>query len=469
MNDNSNQPSDGIPAIAIFGANRTNEAINLILLEGMNHIYCSATGTEIGSISESEIQTCLRMDLNRSPLATVDDLVESWSIRQYAMSSGVAPSLRHHKDHHTLLRLLKSDEADGPAKILAYMASRLFFEALVPQRLIPSTEVRRARLAWLIEFRRRIDSLPAKWHESVTADDESTRAAEGAVNILSMAAKLKPSAESEGKAAQLCLESLLRLDAIHNLRHSFYNVQLRDSLIAFRDSDEWTFWQFRKLLDKIEADGIIKLQRQKTPAIGNSMAISMALDSLNWSRKRHGMSKDKFLESFEQGRSADKFEAIGIGTSGNAILNSIKELMNSGKPLSKQDKRELESALNDLHRDVNSVTIADKRLEAVRRDVAKFGARSGVVTKIAGDTVTKRLAQSYVDNNLPIPAALQSKLDSIVHDKTKQKAMLKPKSKSAERLTKKYDMSTLDNKLFTNIGLSLALLNTKSDNSGKKE
>jgi len=466
---NANQSPDGIPAIEIFGANRLEDAMRIILAEKMDEILCFATGSTIGCVDTAEIRICLQMELNRSPLASVDDLVESWSIRQYAMSSNVAPSLRHHKDHHTLLRLLKADNVNGPARILAYMASRLFFEALIPQRMIPSTEVRRARLAWLIDFRNRIDDLPTKWYESLTAEDESNRTAESAVNILSMAAKLKPSAESEGKAAQLCLEALLRLDAIHNLRHSFYNIEFRDSLIAFRDSDDWTFWQFRKLLDKIEQDGIIKLQRQRQPAIGNSMAVSMALESLNWSRKRHGISREKFLESFEQGRSGEKFDAIGTGVSGNAILNSIKELMNSGKSLSKTDKRELESALRDLYRDINSVSTADKRLEAVRRDVARFGIQSGTVTRIAGDTAIKHLAESYADHNVPLPAALQSKFESITRDKKQRSSILKKRAKSSERLAKKYDMSAIDDKLFNNIGLNLAQLNVKPDNSGKKE
>lgn len=456
-----------IPEITVFGQDRIDEVLELICDRELNRITCAETGTQYATIDDDEIRLCLEMEVGISPFITIDELIESWSMRHYIVCSGLAPSIRFHKDRNTMLRLSKGQ--DGKAKVLCYLAGRLFFEALIPSRLIKSTEIRRARLTWATQFRRRIDNLPAKWHESLTADDESMKTADAAVNILSMAAKLKPSAESEGKAAQLCLEALLRLDAIHNLRHSFYNVQLRNSLIAFRDSENWTFWQFRKLLDSIEADGIIKLQGQKSPTIGNSMAISMALDALNWSRRRHGISKEKFLENFEQGRSGDKFESIGVGMSGNALLNSIKELMNTGQPLSKQNKRELESALRDLQRDINSVSPADKRLEAVRRDVAKYGIQSGVVTKIAGDTVTKHLAQSYADHNIPLPAPLQAKFESITRDSKARKAITKSPSKSSQRLAQKYDIAALDDKIFNNIGLNLAKLNSKPDNSGKKE
>lgn len=401
-----------------FGQAVINDSLELINKLGYNRIYCSLTGIAYANIDESEIIDSLKIELRRKPLSDMAALVESFYLRYLAASSAPCPSLRVHKDHNTLLRMLKTSE-NGAAKLLVYMANRLLFESLVPIKEINSTVNRRKRLSFMRILHDRIAAMPVKWNQSLDAVDELSEAANKAVNILHVVGGMATTPAEEGKAAQRCLEVLLRLDAIHNLRHSFYNAKLRADLIAFRESHEPTFFEFAKLLDAIEQDGIVRLMKAKQPPIGNAMAITAALESLNWTRKRHGTSREQYLESIEQG-----LNKVGTGTLASSHIIAIKELV-SKPSLSKKDKVDLKSALTDLEKNINSVSANDKRLEALESYYKRVnsGKANGSKLKTTAKASLKHVAESYIDKGLPVPKELAAKLKQLKVKPTREKTL----------------------------------------------
>src|SRR6266850_8057787 len=157
-----------------FGGDRLESAMHMIEDREWDCLHCSLTGSRYGMIEESEIKLCLQMELHRNPLASAEELADSFELRHYAMSSGPAPSLRIHKDHSSLLRVMQLD-SNGPARLLSYLSARLFYEALMNQRDLDSTVVRIQRMEFLLFMQRSIADLPEKWYESLTEQDEEIK------------------------------------------------------------------------------------------------------------------------------------------------------------------------------------------------------------------------------------------------------------------------------------------------------
>lgn len=405
-----------------FGSSVIQDAMAKIKSRGLNKLYCSLTGAEYATLSNSEIELSLRVELQRVPLIDVDQLVNAFVLRHAALSSGPCPSLRVHKDHSTLLYLLKSSE-QGPTRLICYLTGRLFFEALTAEKEINSLSNRMAKLAFMRKMQVRLANLPKDWSQSLSAADELDNAAAKAVGILHIVGGQQMSPIEEGKAAQSSLEILTRIEAIHNIRHKFYSHKLRTDLLAFRDSEQFDFFQLNSLLNTLEQDAIIRLSQQRTQPMGNAMAITVALEALNWTRKRHGSARDTYMESIEKGIKDGKF---GTGTISSVQVVAIKDLVD--KPsLSKKDKMDLESVLKDLKRNVESVTSGDKRLEKLRTHYEHAG-RSNETRgklKVSPATALKHVAEAYLDNGQAIPESIKNRIKQL----KKAGKAVKPESK----------------------------------------
>lgn len=423
-----------------FGQAVIDESLELIKQLGYNRIYCGLTGIAYASIDESEIVGSLKIELRRKPLSDTAKLVESFYMRHLIASSAPCPSLRVHKDHSTLLRMLKASD-NGAAKLLVYMANRLFFDSLIPTKEIHSTVNRSKRLIFMRVLHKRIAAMPANWNQSLDATDELSEAASKAINILHVVGGMATTPVEEGKAAQRCLEIFLRLDAIHNLRHSFYNAKLRADLIEFRESTEPTFFELAKLLDALEQDGIVRLMKAKQPPIGNAMAITAALEGINWTRQRHGMSRDKYMESIEKG-----LDKVGTGSLANSHIITIKELV-SKPSLSKKDKIDLKSALSDLERDINSVSPNDKRLEALESYYKRVGSSkaNGHKLKTTAKASIKHIAESYIDKGLPVPKELEAKLKQLKVKPTREKSLAEMSERTRKSALRKKRIDSIKN------------------------
>src|SRR5690606_25390733 len=133
-------------------------------------------------------------------------------------------------------------QSRGPASLFCYLSGRLLFDFFIREKDVDSPLNRAARLQYRRDIKARIDKLPAMWHQSLTPQDEDVKLSSTITRIFDVVAGVsEPSILDESKAAQRCLESMLRLDAIFNLRSTIYDPTLKAQLLLFRDSDEWTF------------------------------------------------------------------------------------------------------------------------------------------------------------------------------------------------------------------------------------
>lgn len=101
------------------------DALYEIAQSGLNKMRCSLTGAPYATIADSEILLALQTELTQRPDATVDHLVDAWSLRALTFCSSVAPSLRNVKS--AALRDIMESGPDGQVRVLTYMLSRLFF------------------------------------------------------------------------------------------------------------------------------------------------------------------------------------------------------------------------------------------------------------------------------------------------------------------------------------------------------
>lgn len=363
-------------------------------------------------IEESEIKLCLQMELHKNPLISAEELADSFEMRHYAASSGPSPSLRIHKDHSSLLRVMQLD-SNGPARLLTYLSARLFYEALMNQRDIDSTSVRMHKMQFMLDMQSRIAELPANWHESLTEKDEEI--SDGSIFSGLAAALAKPTnvddSTAEGKAAQRCLESLLRLDAIHNLRSTLYDNNLKVRVAIFRESD-WDFSGYISLLNQIEQDNIVRLHGKSTPQ-GNSQTLTSLIASIGTQTKRMSPNMKRFLDNLEG--TIDETEASnkqGVRVAGSTLLALVNETLAAGGNVSREDIKRLDSVRNQLQRDLDSVSYSDGRLRHLHSVYGRQGERLGKARVIHGDMVTKRLYESYVDKGLPVPVAVKARLEA---------------------------------------------------------
>lgn len=407
-----------------YGVDRIESAMHMIEDREWDCIHCSLTGSRYAMIEESEIKLCLQMEIHKNPLATAEDLADSFELRHYALSSGPAPSLRIHKDHSSLVRILQLD-SNGPARLLTYLSARLFYEALMHQRDLDSTSVRMHKMQFMLDMQARIAELPENWHESLTESDEEikdvsifaglTKALE--TSIVDSAAE----GRAEGKAAQRCLESLLRLDAIHNLRAALYDNDLKIRVAVFRES-EWSFGDYVDLLNRIENDNIVKLQGKSTPQ-GNSMILTSLLASIGKQSTRMSKGMKRFLDNLE-GTIDEQEESskAGVKIAGSTLLALVNEALTAGRNVSREDIKRLDSARNQLQRDLASVSYSDGRLRHLHSIYGKSAERLGKARVVHGDMVTKRLYESYRDKGLPVPQAVAARMEAGIKAGTIKKA-----------------------------------------------
>lgn len=343
-----------------FRDGELDKAFQMIVSEGYNLIRCSLTGIEYGTIADDEIRNCLRLELRREPFADADRLVDDWTMRYYVMCSSPAPAFRVIKSHNHLLRFMKSDPR-GPASLFCYVAGRLFFEALPREKDVDSFANRAARTQFLVDLHKRLDSLPEDWHNSLTPADEEITASSEAIRILNTAVNTEPTIEEESKNAQKCLESLLRLDGIHNIRKVMYSAQIRADLVEYRDSDIKTFHDLFSLLGRLEADSIIKMQKERSTPEGNAMLFTSALDAISRAGHRIESVAKNFERTMQKGQAESKLRetfnqlrALGVGSEGFDLDDSNKE-------------KKLLEIMASANREMNVVSFGEKRLDTLTR------------------------------------------------------------------------------------------------------
>ncbi len=440
--------STSINPIDLF-TNTIDKAIELVKADGFDLIHCSLTGVACGSINEDELRIILQMEIQKAPMASADELVDSFALRHYAMSSRPAPSLRLHKDHSTLLRLMRT-QPQGMNRVFAFLTGKLLFDSMLPEKERAGSMNQMARLHFLIALHPLLSDLLPNWSQSLTMDDEETKVSDSSIAILREASGQGPSRLEESKAAQRALESLLRLDAIHSMRFALYNEKLKSKLLALREANQFTFSAFADLLRQLEDDSVVRLQKQKPTIAANAMSLTAALESISWTQKRITALAAKYESKAGHGatRKGEKqldeiFQFIGqLGVKDGVI-----------KRLNKADKQQLQKKLDRLSLELDVKTQGEKRVTLLKSVYSAAGESKGTVKVRRGSIHT---LTGLVEAGVKLSPAMQAKLDSAV----KAGKAKKPKGKKAQA---KATVRSQAKSMFSNMFASTTLAGFESE------
>lgn len=204
---------------------------------GLNHIRCSLTGQITATLDDSVILKAIEYEVYSSFDSTVESVMDTLQTRWFIQSSRPAPHLTNHNTPHGM-RFLRMYY---PRDLFAILASKLVFENMVAIRFHSSTELAKQKLQWLVEF------------QDLELDDNGIK---------------------------MVNEMLIRLDAIHGIRHVLYSDKVREMALAIREN-EFDFDSLCSFIDRVENEGLEKLAKMKNPpATANRLALSAALQSM---------------------------------------------------------------------------------------------------------------------------------------------------------------------------------------------
>lgn len=219
---------------------------------GLHNIRCSLTGQVVASLSTDALARSIEFEVYTNPLASDDEIIDRLETRWMIQSSRPAPYLTAHttKDGFKFLRSMY------PKDLFAILAGRLLFEHANSERYDESLARRRAQMQWLIDLQ------DSPWF-----------------------------AEFDEQAIAI-LETLVRLDAMHNIRHCLYSHDVKTMASQLREAD-FNSDTFAEFVSEVENCGFLALATMKAPPIGNSMSMSAAL-------AQHGIVPDQLINEMER-------------------------------------------------------------------------------------------------------------------------------------------------------------------------
>lgn len=400
-----------------------NAAIKIIQAEKLDRLYCSLTGVEIGSISVAEITHCLLVDASQDSLISAEKLVDEFAIRHAIMSNGPAPSLRLYRTRNILLSVLKADET-GPNRLFGYLAGRLFFESIVSERERNSFENHKAKLAFLIELQSILATLPADWHKSLThIDEEPTSPVSKAIGKAEVSVGITPLPAPLPKIAQRCLELLIQIDGIFNLRSKLYSDRTRQRLVYFRDESNLNLRELLSILEDLESDAIIRSSKNSFEPKSNSQIVTLAVESIGWRQKRIEDLVEKIDEATEKRRIHTQSTAAHLISSLSAIL----ENSNLAGGIQPKDKMKIESTISALS---NELKVTDQRIEQTVKIANRANAESGKVQIRKGEKPLSALVELFESRGKQLDPALKAKAAELA---AKRKAANTDSSKPVKR------------------------------------
>jgi hypothetical protein len=325
--------------ISLFNFDSVLESIKK---DGIHHIRCSETGAIISTMNDSAILRALEIEAYSNPLLSEEQMIDEFHRRWLIQSSRPAPHLTKHMDKHGF-KFLRSN---FPEDLFAILSGRLIFERPELVRRIGKVETHLAKMDWLI-------SLQNIW-QSVGFNSKFMD----------------------------CLEIMVRLDAIHNVRHAFYDQKIKQYADQIRES-EFNLEVFHFFLKEVEACGLIQLSKMSAaPKFANSMSLSAALD-------QEGLTPDDLIRAEERRlkieeerrRVINAVAAKGAAKSGKVVtlhgrkaLFDLKEVAGTMNPRLEEKYR---TALEEKRaRKAESAKPSKERkpsTKAMRNALARFG------------------------------------------------------------------------------------------------
>lgn len=338
-------------------------AMEEIRAEKLDRIYCTQTGSLVGWIAQEEVERTLHLELERHPLADSTSLVQTWTLHHAVTCSRVAPSMNVFKDTHQVSRFMNQGR-EGRARLFSYLAGRLVYTAVTPERHHNSLNFMSGILYYRIQLLDRLNALPENWAKSLTASDESASIAMAANQILAESAFIPATPIEEGKAAQHCLEALLRLDAIHNLRAAIYSPEIISEIEGLREfeSRRGYFTHMWNLLQRIESDAIIQSRKQHMRKEPNRFIVQAAIAAVN----EAGIRLIEMQDALSLMRDVDAKSHLGRGREELRQLRGLMQEDPSNEVLT-QVSKQLELLRLSMFRETHSErSIANGKSNAAR-------------------------------------------------------------------------------------------------------
>lgn len=300
----------------------TKNIVALAVEQGLNKIRCSLTGAVIAHFEEEYLIRSIRFEQYGNTLASDDMILDSIQTKWIIASSRPSPHLVGHttKDGFKWLR------NNYPSDLFAILASRMIFERADVQRRLNQKMLLLTKMQWLID-----------WQDYVAANGFT---------------------DSQRQA----LECMIRIDAIHNVRHAFFDPNVRkwaDRIIE----DEFDADSFLLFVQEVEARGMIQLTRQSKPSErANSMSLSAALD-------QHGMIPENLIakEEEEQKKAENQRRAINSMNSRNAGKSGTIKV-NHGKKVTNEivNLHEIRGTMTPELEARYAAVIADRRAKNIK-------------------------------------------------------------------------------------------------------
>lgn len=381
-----------------FGTIVLNEALEIVKKRNMHLIHCSFSGLQIGHVCDEEVRAILKMELAMSPLLQARQLARTYRKYFYLHSTSPAPIFKYTNDKAKFLHILKQDSR-GANRLFGYLIGKFLFEHMQREKLIHTSHVHELKMRFLIKFQKKLDTLLEVWWMSLTPEDELRTDSMQLLQDLIGYLNLEENQRNESKDAQRCLEALMALDGIYNLRSRFFYERLRVDVNKFLQKSDWTFHSLLHLLKRVMTVAFHRSMNTKRTPQGDARSISLALEALSLGARRTSAIQDKIFNHSLAGR-------LGPNSTGRQILNEIEStIKDNGEAtkLSKSQRTVLTLLVRKLEAEVETLSWSDKRLESYKSILAKRSQSLGNVKVIRGHKATKNLVGALEAQNIKPP------------------------------------------------------------------
>lgn len=270
---------------------------------GLDKIRCSLTGQVIAQIDISILAAAADYMRFENPTVSESHIIDQMQIRWLVQCSRPAmhlTSFQSHNAHHFL-------NLHHPRDLFAILFSRMLFEHSRIDREMSLVDATKSKLFWLIQLQ----------------ESDFFKAF--------------------GDKMKEALASLIRIDATHSVRNTFYSEKMRALAAAVRDEIP-TETMLVTFVEQVESHGLNALVNRDTPPTGNIQSLNAALYQagiLPWqirmkeNEAKHKTSSMEFAARVLANRNLSDLERIKAGYAEKHTV-TLSDLEGQIHPLLKQ-------------------------------------------------------------------------------------------------------------------------------------
>lgn len=232
------------------------ESVYLLAIEnGLDAIYCSNTGLIIGNLTNDELFAAIEMEYSLNPAAEEEQILDALQLSLIPASS--RPSVLFQNMTPSRYQAMANDK---PEHMFRFLAGKLMFERWTH---LAGLQMTGDKLAWL---------------------------------------KTVDISDIDRNRFRICLDTLIRIDAVFSVRKVAIDSELSQEVIRLRE--EWTgFDEFDSFIFRLEQNNIAKLKTfdpvNQERVTGNKMAIPAMIDSIE------SYSEQEYIDALEMRKASE--------------------------------------------------------------------------------------------------------------------------------------------------------------------